>query len=274
MVALRTILSGAAQAGALFVAFGSIFFWMFAWNADLPALWRFRGDVATTQGTVLECRDTGIREGKRGSSRRIWAWDYEFRVDDRVLHATSWGAAKTAKAGQQVTIEYRRDDPTISRVQGLRNAPFNPVAAVAAIFPVVGAFVFLGSVAMGLRSVRLLRDGVSGRATLVKKDRTNMSVNHRRVWKLTFRFTDDSGTERTFSTRTNMPEPVTDEREEPILYDPMRPERAVLVDGIAGVRFDESGEIEPGSVLALAYLILPSVAVAVNVALSQHPFFA
>jgi hypothetical protein len=266
------VLGAPTQFGAAFVAFGGLFFWLFAWNADVSSLWRFRGELATAPGTVLACRDTHVSQGKGRRARKIYACDYEFHVDRATLRGTSYG--HETRVAQEVTIELRRDDPTISRVQGMRAAPFDPFAAIAAIFPLVGVLVMAGGIWSGLSAVNLLRDGVATRARLVAKEVSSVRVNRRRVVKMTFRFQDDSGVEHTHVERTTPLVPITDDHEELLLYDPLRPERAVLVGSIWGSpRFGETGEVEPASSLALGQIVLPAIAVAANVVLSQIPFF-
>jgi hypothetical protein len=269
IVALRAVLGGPTQVGAIFLLIGAPIFWMGVWNADVPSLWRFRGELATTPGIVLASRDTHVAQGKRGR-HEVFACDYEFHVEGETRRGTSYG--NETHAAQAVKIEFRRDDPTISRVQGMRAAPLDAFVAFTGILPLFGVLVLAGGIWSGLSAVRLLREGVVTRARPVAKEEKR--VNRRRVFKLTFRFLDDSGVERTHIAETVDPKPVTDEHEELLVYDPLRPERALLVDAIPGSpRFGEMGDVEPASVLTPALLILPALAVTANVLLSQVGFF-
>jgi hypothetical protein len=74
LLTAQMMLGGAmSQIGWLVFGFGSIFFWVFAWHADLSG-WRFRdGVTANVEGQSLGCRDTGYSVGGRrtpGQRRR------------------------------------------------------------------------------------------------------------------------------------------------------------------------------------------------------------
>jgi hypothetical protein len=260
------VLGGGTQIGAGFVAFGAIFFWAAAWNADVPSLWRFRGELATAPGIVIASHDTHVAQGK-GIKHEVFACDYEFHVEGETRRGTSYG--NETHVAQAVTVEFRRDDPTISRVQGMRAAPLDAVAVVAGILPLFGALVLVSGIWSGLSAVRLLRDGAATRARLVAKEEKR--AGRRRWVVLTYRFEDATGVERTHVENTTWA-PTTDEAL--LVHDPLRPERAMLVDSIPGSpRFSEMGELEPASSFAPVLLVLPAIAVAANVLLSQVSFF-
>jgi len=62
-----------------------------------------------------------------------------------------------------------------------------------------------------------------------------------------------------------MVERLTDEREEPLLYDPENPDDAVMLDEAPSrPRFDESGALVARPVAALLAMILPALVIAVN----------
>jgi hypothetical protein len=123
---------------------------------------------------------------------------------------------------------------------------------------------------MNLRASRLLGSGRMALGKLIAKEPTNMRVNNRTVYKMTFEFVDGNGRTCTMRTRTSEPEKLEDDAEERILYDPERPECAVTLDTLpGGAEVDESGNLRVSNLRqALAYLLLPAALIGVNVILA------
>lgn len=59
--------------------------------------------------------------------------------------------------------------------------------------------------------------------------------------------------------KTHLPEKLEDHEEEPLLYDPMYPKSAVMLDNLPGApKIDESGNIRAGSpIVVLLNLVIP-----------------
>ena len=265
MLAAQMILGGAAtQIGWLIFGFGSIFFWMFAWHADLSG-WQFRaGDIETADGVVTGCRDTryavGGSSGRRGTP--VYENRYRYSADGTEYSGRSYDTGTCAGSGARVTIEYLRDRPGYSRIRGMRRDLLSPWALLAALFPGVGLIVAAAGFRRGLQRIRLLRDGLPATGLVISKTPTNTKLMGRVVYEVKLEFTSRDGTHN-ITVKTNEPERFGDEKPEIVLFDPNDSASALAVDSFPGeFSRDPVGRIVPGA--SRAYLFLPAVTLALN----------
>lgn len=253
VVRLQTLFGGFSNLfGWVFFGFGFVFVWAFALQSEPVAAWRFGDSFLVAKGRVTALETTGIEN----EDERVFALHYEFETGGG---ADAPGAVEAVEAvapaersegrvftedaswapGDEVTVEYRPDDPRISRVAGERSAPFGAWALVAMVFPLIGlVFLFFGLRA-SLRALVLFRRGRLASGRLEETRQTNMSINNDMVYECTFAFEDDRGHRRTVRHRTTHPESWRGDAI-PLLYDPGNPLRAVPAEGMSGVR------VEPG----------------------------
>ncbi len=112
------------------------------------------------------------------------------------------------------------------------------------LLPLLGLFLALRGIPRGLRRIRLLRSGRPALGRLVDRRETNMTINDEPVIALTFEFTTEDGLKARVVERTHRPQPLEDDEEEPLLYDPRWPERAALLDHLPGApRVDTRGRL-------------------------------
>jgi len=257
---LQMLLGGAAaQAGWAILAFGSIFFWAFAWNADLTD-WRYNAaQFKQTAGEVLGCEKTKFSVG--GSEHRagtpIYRTLYRYTIDGHTLESASYATGACADTGP-TSIEYAPDHPEVSRIPGMRRNVFGPWVLLVALLP-AAALIFI---AVGLRRgqtrLRLLTAGVPVPGKLVEKAPTLTRINNRTVYKMTFQYVAHDGVARHTAAKTHRPERLEDEANECVLYDPDNPAKATLFDSMPGkIAIDESGQLQARS---RAFLILPLLA--------------
>src|SRR5436305_9618131 len=116
MLAAQMYLGGAtAQIGWFLLGFGSIFFWLFAWHADLSG-WRFRASAVTrVPGVVLDCRDTHYSSGGSDTVRGTPVYEnrYRYQVNGDWLSGKSYDTGDCA-AGHPVNVEYLAGNPEFS----------------------------------------------------------------------------------------------------------------------------------------------------------------
>jgi len=160
-----------------------------------------------------------------------------------------------------VTVEYPEGKPEISRIKGLRVRPFDAGPMLVVIFPLVGLGVMVPGLLMGHKANRLLATGMLGLGRLKSKEATNMKVNDRTVYKLTFEYEAHDGATYEVVAKTSNTENLTDDEYEGLLYDPYRPSYAVMMDSLPGSpKIDGLGHIRSGHPLRdLAALLLPAV---------------
>ena len=258
---ITTALNAVAQIGFGVLGFSSIFFWTFAGNADFSFI-TFIGALGRASGTVTRVVDTNARENRSTVSEN----HYEYSVAGRTLDGVSYSTGRQVEPGQQVSIEYLERAPERSRIAGQRKALFSPVVLFVLIFPAIGLAFAIGGVRWGSRRARLLRDGVFTTGVLKSKRATNTTVNNRRVFELTFGFTARDGRQCEAKARTSITERLQDEREEPLLYNPDKPEDAIMLDEASSrPQFDESGMLVGRPVAAFFCMILPATVIAANV---------
>ena len=257
---LVNVFNGISQIGWFVFGFGMIFAWVFIGNADFSSI-TFRGPHAEAAGVVTEVQETGASENKSP----VVAHRYEFSINGRRFEGTSFVTGDRRETGERVTIEYDEDKPERSRIQGMRRAQFGPLVSLVGLFAFIGAVIVYFSTRAGFRRNHLLSNGMLAMGTLVNKESTNMTVNDRRVYKLTFEFTARDGRRCQASTSTSIPERLEDDAQEPLLYDPEQTERAYLLDETPGrPQFEMNGDLRGRPVAAAMAMIIPGIVIAAN----------
>ena len=257
-----------AQLGWFLAGFGMIFFYFFGTNADLSFA-TFRPDGETT-GRVVRLADTGASENEQ----QVRAAHYEYSVAGRPFTGQSYSTGAAPSEGSQVTIEFDEDAPERSRIAGMRRALFGPWAMLVAIFPLVGFVILYFATRTGVKRNHLLREGILTTGTLLGSEPTNVYVNKRQVWKLTFTFVDRMGQRQELIARTTDTHRLKDEAGEPLLYDPDDPSRAYLLDEAPSrPKFERTGEMLGRPVAALFALIVPALFLGLNALMIGMKYF-
>src|ERR1041385_5979806 len=143
LVAQIALAGTGTQIGWLFLGFGSIFFWVFAWHADLTG-WRFHvGTLGTAAGRTLGCQDTHYHVGGSRGSRGTPVYEnrYTYTVDDSVYDGKSYDTGTCVSAGRLVEVEYLLSRPDYSRIHGMRRRLLSPWALLATLFPAAGLII-------------------------------------------------------------------------------------------------------------------------------------
>jgi hypothetical protein len=103
----------------------------------------------------------------------------------------------------------------------------------------------------------LLKNGVLTYGLLVSKKRTNVKINGRTVYKISFKYFDGQGGEYIHKLRTPVPYPLMDEDKEDLLYLRNKPSYAIMVDALpAAAKLNEKEELEPVPFLRALFLTL------------------
>lgn len=253
--------NGAAQLGWVVFGFGMLFFWIFGARADFSfATFHVDGQ---TQGRVTRVDDTGASENEI----RVRAHHYEYSVAGRTLTGTSYATGESVSVGAQVPVEYDQGTPERSRIAGMRRALFGPAAALVVIFPAVGAIILFFATRSGVHRNHLLREGILTTGTFVRREPTNVTVNKRRVWEVTFEFTDRNGLRHEAKARGTDTSRLEDDAREPLLYDPDDPSSACLLDEAPARPQLEHGQLVGRPLAALLSLIVPGLVIGAHVLL-------
>jgi len=270
LVRLRVMFGGFVnQFGWIFFGFGMIFVWAFNPLEDVAKRMRFRGTLARAEGKIVRVEPTNVSI----NNQKVYAHHYEFQATDETRRTgVAYDTDDSPGPGQAVTVEYVQADPSASRIPGMSYTAGGLFGLFVLIFPAVG----LGFLAFGLRKslkgLRLLRDGRPAIGRLIATTPTHSRVNNQTVYKFTFEFQAEDGqtyqaTARTHETDRFAGEPSPDGAAkaegvfEPLLYDPMAPRRAVMLDDLpGGPRIDPDGSIRVDSAVKSAgALAIPAI---------------
>jgi len=260
-VRLRILLGGFLnQFGWIFFGFGLVFVWAFTLNADLTSWYRFRGQLETSEGKVIDCKKTLYSEGgsKHSKGTPVYEIHYDFTTADGTEYkGLSYITGKQFELGQKVTIEYPQGKPQTSRIKGMRQKPVGLFGIFPVVFPMIGLLFIIRGIKKGIKANRLLTLGEQTTGRLKSKERTNTKVNKKPVFKLTFEF--NTPEEMTYETlvKTHETGKLEDQAEEPLLYDPVHPSYAVMLDDLPGnPRIMENGTIQAGSAAGTIMLLI------------------
>lgn len=258
-LALVNVFSGFSQIGWFVFGFGMIFAWVFIGHADFSII-TFRGPHAAKTGKVTRVETTGASV----NDTPVIANHYEYSVAGVHYDGTSYSVGGRASEGEEVTIEYDEDHPEKSRISGMRRAQFGPGITFIAIFPLIGVLFVAFATRSGLRRTRLLRCGVLTNGKLLGRERTNVTINDRPVWRLTFEFTGRDGRRHEATASTTDTDRLEDEGSEPLLYDPDNPSFAYVLDELPSrPEFEPNGELR-GRPRGYLSAILPGIVIAAN----------
>lgn len=148
---------------------------------------------------------------------------------------------------------------------GLMEAQFMPSLVILS-FPVIGlAFIAVG-LRKGLRALRLLKNGIYTQGRLVGKQATNVRINRIPVMAMTFEFKTLDGLSARCTAKTHLTRDLEDDAEEPLVYDPLDPSVAVLLDDLPGKpRINESSVVLSREGQVWHLLLLPIGAVLMHI---------
>lgn len=271
---MRLFFGGArSQAGWLIFGVGMVLFWMVAMHSDISSLYRFHGRLAVAAGSVLSRQATsymlpGATRYVRGTHTNRYAYSFT-AADGRAYSGRSYDTWKTAdrlKEGDQVEVEYKPENPSISRIVGTQSAPVSAWGAAVVLFPLLGLHLIFSGLRENRKAARLLRDGTLGYGRLVSSEPTKEVIFNKTVFLLTFRFVAGNGLTCQATSKTRTPELMKMDAEKPLMYDPADPSQAVMLDGLPGSpELDETGGLRSGGAAALwACLLIPAAAICGN----------
>lgn len=248
-LAIQLLFGGVGQLGWSFIGLGAALAAVFVPGLNWDPL-LFHGPRQLVWARVLDVEETGFTRGAGPAhhpstalrdGRRTHAYTFEY--EDRAgvaRRATSYGGSGTFAPGGRAQVEYLERNPNVARILGQHRGPVPLWVAVFAVFPILGIGFAIYRARKGLRALGLLRTGRVAAARLVARERLDMHIDQKWVHRLTFEYHDDAGQPQTRRVDTHEPRRLTNERAECLLYDPRRPDRAVLLDELpVRIRIDE-----------------------------------
>ncbi|MCZ6875610.1 MAG: hypothetical protein O7G88_19135 [bacterium] len=249
----RLFLSGTTnQICWLALGIGMILGWIMIFNVDLSFVY-YWGNVEHVTGTITDSYETNVSV----NDKTVFVNSYRFTTSDgRSFEDFSYATGRWSRDGDKVTIEYPAGKPHLSRIQGMQRKMFGPLGLLFGLGPVAGLVFAYVRVRKILQTKHLLQHGKLSTGVLVDKKATGTEINDESVYKLTFAFTADDGREYHVVHKTHKTAALEDDNEERLLYDPLQPEIALMVDTLPGLPdFNKNGHLRQQSVSVASFAL-------------------
>ncbi|MEO6303350.1 MAG: DUF3592 domain-containing protein [Bacteroidia bacterium] len=218
-----------AGMGLGFFLFGSIFPIVFGVSADFRSAFTFKENDPAVKGTITSMIETNNKENKR----RIYDYAYQYQLNNKVYTGHSFSRSESLVEGDSVLVQYVDKEPELSRIQGMRAAPFSfIVVPFTCIFPIIGFVFLLISIKRGKKNIYLVQNGILTTGKVIRKEPTNTKINKQTVYKVFFQYRSKDGNMQEAFVRSHKIQNLGDESEEPLVYDSQNPGEAVLLDAL------------------------------------------
>lgn len=143
----------------------------------------------------------------------------------------SFSTSTALQKGDEATIEYNEEKPEHSMIRGMRTAEFPIwVVLLVLIFPFIGICFLISNFISAKKNLNILTNGILTTGKFISKTATSTKINNQPVYKVTFEFMDAQKTPRRAEVKTHHPHKLQDEAQEPVVYLPEQPEKAVMLD--------------------------------------------
>ncbi len=216
-----------ATIGLVFTLMGSLFLFfilpLVSFNSvDVP------DDAPIVMGEITEIYSTNTEINDRN------VLEYHYRFKDKTgaeFSGVSFSHKRNEQIGDNVKVRYNSEIPEESIIVGMSSESFPMwVLLFVGIFPLVGVLMLYFGLKKGLRNVKIIQFGKVAFGTYKNRESTNASVNKQTVYKFYFDFSAADGNTYTATGETHHSFKLEDEDREPIIYNSVNPEEAVLVD--------------------------------------------
>ena len=225
-------------------------------GADLSVFFLF-AEQAEAPGQVLDVEELNFSI----NDRAVYKFHYSFKdpwgfVHEDYSYVTRPGQRWT---GDKVVVRFPAQFPEYSTLSFGDRSIFGYWDY---LFLLAGLAIFAISLPSTLRNLKLLKHGRTGVATLLRKERTNTTINDQPVIKLVFNYKDDSGESHEFVIKTHKPRELTDDEQEKILFMPDRASQVVLLDSLPKSLEIHQDKIEFDVEASKRFLLAPGLTLA------------
>ncbi len=230
---LSVMLSGVMPIISIsFVVIGGICFAVFMSVLDFQDL-SFSSSDPKTKGKLLQINSTNSFENEK----RVFEYTFTFKDEDgNSYDGYCYTTGNVNFQDSIVDIQYLKNDPETSRIIGTRKGLLSFwIIIFLAIFPLIGIITMFFSINNGIKKIRILKYGKLGYGRFINMEATGSKINEQTIYRLFFKFTDEEGNEHTAIGETHKVHKLTDEEEEPLVYDQNNPENAVMLDALPSV---------------------------------------
>ena len=262
-VAIRGLFGGLRyQISWLMFGFSAVFLLGFAFDVEDVLL--NRGEVAQTQGRLLERQETLFAEGMisaigipTGDRKPVYRYRYHFEVGGTAYEGRSLAPRRPSQTGQAVTVEYLVERPCISRIHGaaagLGFREKMPKLIALAILLIAAASV----ASMARRRLRwyvLMKSGMTAQATATEKQLLSRTRHGREWYQVVWEF-EAGGRRYTLTQRPYYTDPVEVEEQRTVLFDRQSPNKAIFFD--QRVSLDAKGDDTATMATSIHLMLIP-----------------
>ncbi|PCJ62850.1 MAG: hypothetical protein COA79_01620 [Planctomycetota bacterium] len=177
--------------------------------------------------------------------------------------------SKSFLKGDTVTIEFPKNHPSYSRIEGTSSYQSSIVWNIISIVCfIIGIWMLLNRFRHNAKTLTLLEVGQVGKATLVEMEQTPVQGEDAAIeYICKFEFIATDTSKQKFEITTSDVADITDDEQEDILYLEKNPKIAHLMDNLpAKVNIGEDGVIRPkGSLNAIPKTVLPALTIAYSI---------
>jgi len=229
MIFVRLFFGGIMNVmGYSFLLFGLIFVWAFDIPGTIEGFINFQGELAEVDGEVTAIYETSMYE----NDFMVYEIHFKYNEINGSMYENFSYSVNAPAVGEKVLVEYNVSNPFYSRIDGLRFSEAPIWVSFVLIFPLVGLIIVIAGLAKGFVAVHLVRVGELSEGVLKSKTVTPVRINNQPVYKLTFEFKARDGQLHQCISKTHLAHKLQDDEREKILYDPKKPEKAVLLDAV------------------------------------------
>lgn len=241
--------------GLLFCTFSSLFVWPFGAPDLVVDLLRPDGPSTPARVEVLAVEEAHLEINDRAVLRhRLRATD-----GDRVVLGEGFSTGDGYNVGSIIDGGITASGRVVAVDLRTTKLPVGGIFIM--LMPLIGLAVALSGLRLRLRGLRLLRTGWPARARLQGTTATNIRVNDETVYRYHFTFHDKQGVAHDISHTAHDASAITDEAEEPVLYDEAHPDQAVLLGTLPGnPRVNDDGTVTVSNIAGLPLMFVAPAA--------------
>jgi len=166
------------------------------------------------------------------NEKLIYEYNYIFNsANGKTYSGASYLNKEQIFTDNKVQVKYNSSKPESSCIIGMETSTF-PVWMLlfVIVFPIIGFLLLYFGVKKGIKNIRILQFGKIALGTYNRRETTNASVNNRPVYKFYFDFIAHDNNTYTATGETYKVHKVRDEEREPVIYNSVNPEEAVIID--------------------------------------------
>ncbi len=218
--------------GFFFTLIGLSFITYFSLQLDWNILFAAKKDLVTTSGFITSLIETQYKVDESV----LYEYRYQYYDMSQIPYSGFFlEYANAYEPGQEITIEYLRESPEVSRFVGKDRQNYDQIMFLAGVGCLVAGFLFLyPSCRRTRRERKIIMMGLPAEGRLVHAEPTNLKVNEQPVYKLTYEYHTSRDNIQKFSVRSHLIRNISNEHSEILIYDPDNPGKVLVVDTLPG----------------------------------------